>query len=77
MVSTAPRLLTSRSVGYDGGPHYAWDSTLTFDKLAGHLAIVNQKEAGQYQDNLQLYELDITGLRWSWQTPTEPGDREQ
>ncbi|KAF8320032.1 hypothetical protein DL93DRAFT_2164204 [Clavulina sp. PMI_390] len=55
-------------IGYDEGPHYAWDESATFEQLQDAIKKVHQRETRQYADNLTVYDVDIPGLdeqRWN------------
>ncbi|KAF8319265.1 hypothetical protein DL93DRAFT_2164483 [Clavulina sp. PMI_390] len=56
-------------IGYDEGPHYAWDESATFEKLQEAIKKVHRQETWQYATNLECYKTDLLGLggsRWRW-----------
>lgn len=73
MLLSKPRLLTTNQVGYDEGPHYAWDSTLTFEKLAEEISKINRVEGLVYGDNLEQYDLEIPEFQEPRWRRAEPG----
>lgn len=66
--------LPSTTVGYDEGPHYAWDADLTFTKLEAEIKKINDTEAWHFECNIGAYDIHIPELDAPrWQTPNERG----